>query len=506
MKSNRETPQDPTPVAFYLRRSLDDDEMQRHSLGAQEDILKASAESQFGRYMLIDKYVDSASGTKLDRPELQRMMRDARAGKFNTIFVYRVDRFSRNVKDLNNLVGDLDEWGVALKSATEPFDTSTISGRMMLQILASFAEFEHATIIERTRAGMRRKARKGEWPGGQVPYGYRLVTDVGLVPDDVEAPVVAELYRLYAVERFGGVNVAKELNRRGFRTRSGKRWHNKAVIDLLRRPIYAGLIRWGGVEQEGLHEAIVDVARWQAAQEILKARGEDLTIRLSNRSTFLLTGAIYCSLCGGKMVGLSGRKNGKKHCYYGCTTRQRLGKDQCPQQYVPALPLEASIIQRIRDVIGDKTVFERIVGAAQVKAGQQRPTLDAEIKALDARRAKAERRLDRYFTAFEAGDLDAATCQERVRALKAELADLEAERSAVNRRGAEAEMEPEANLNAFLRRFDHAMKKGAPPSKKKHLVRLLCPRIEVAARNQIDVFFRAPPSLVRLKGALAPLR
>src|SRR5436190_19376130 len=141
------------------------------------------------------KYTDNMTGTTLDRPGLQRALTDARLQRYDVLLVYRVDRLARSVRGLAQVLEDLDKAGVVFRSATEPFDTGTPAGRMMVQMLGVFAEFERATIIDRVIAGMERKAARGGWLGGTIPFGYRRnpETDI-LEPDKTEAAAVPVIF------------------------------------------------------------------------------------------------------------------------------------------------------------------------------------------------------------------------------------------------------------------------------------------------------------------------
>src|SRR5712691_1093125 len=130
------------------------------------------------------------SGATLERPGLRRALAEAEAKRFDLFLVYRVDRLSRSVRGLAQILERLDQAGVLFRSATEPFDTSSSAGRMMVQLLGVFAECERATIVERVIAGLERKAARGEWNGGSAPFGYRLGADGGfLEPEPSEAPI-----------------------------------------------------------------------------------------------------------------------------------------------------------------------------------------------------------------------------------------------------------------------------------------------------------------------------
>ena len=159
-------------VGIYVRRSTDD-EHQPYSIEAQDTRLDAYIGSQPG-WRLTARFPDDASGASTNRPGLAKAMAAARAGLIDVLLVYRVDRFSRNLRDMVMLLDELDSAGVVFRSATEPFDTSTPMGRMLVQMLGMFAQFERDTIIDRVIAGMERKHAKGKWKGGKRPFGYQV--------------------------------------------------------------------------------------------------------------------------------------------------------------------------------------------------------------------------------------------------------------------------------------------------------------------------------------------
>ena len=177
----RDERRQPPRVAFYTRISTDEDH-QKYSLGAQKERLEAFCKAQWDDDWRLHKvYRDTESGTHMNRPGLEEMLYDAEARAFDTLLVFRVDRLSRNVRELAQMVDQLTKNGLALKSVSEPFDTANAAGKMMLQMLGVFAEFEHATIVERTKVGMEKKAKCGRFVGGNVPYGYVLEPEKGLV-------------------------------------------------------------------------------------------------------------------------------------------------------------------------------------------------------------------------------------------------------------------------------------------------------------------------------------
>jgi len=276
-------------VATYTRISTDEDH-QPYSLEAQAERLGAYVKSQ-PDWELTRRFSDQASGASTERPGLKRALAEARAGRFDLLLVYRVDRFSRSVRGLAQLLEDLDAAGVAFRSATEPFDTTTAAGRMMVQMLGVFAEFERATIVDRVIAGMERKAARGGWCGGSRPFGYDVDPQTGyLTPAPTEAPLVPIIFDRYAHGRDGARALAVWLNEAGHRTKAGRPWSHTAVLTVLRNPVYVGKVFFRDALHDGPHPHLVDEKLFSRVQALLSERGEDYSKRASATSPFLLAG------------------------------------------------------------------------------------------------------------------------------------------------------------------------------------------------------------------------
>jgi len=287
----------------HLHPHLDRRGHQPYSLEAQAKRLGAYAESQEG-WRITRRFTDQLAGAILERPGLERALAEAEAKRFDLLLVYRVDRLSRSVRGLAQILERLDQAGVLFRTATEPFDTSTSAGRMTVQMLGVFAEFERATITDRAIAGMERKAARGEWTGGSLPFGYRLAAERRfLVPDPTEAPLVVEVFRRYAERLEGSASIAKWLTDRGYRTKRGKPFNVPAVLTILRNRAYVGEVYFRGRRYPAPHEALVDVALFERSGEILRERGDDASLRRSNKSDYLLTGLVKCARCGKRYVG-----------------------------------------------------------------------------------------------------------------------------------------------------------------------------------------------------------
>jgi site-specific DNA recombinase len=198
-----------TRVCLYTRISTDE-ENQPTSLHSQRERLEAFCKVQEA-WQIIAHEEDRSTGTKLDRPGLQQALELARANKIDLLLVYRVDRLSRKVQQLAQLADELDRLGVVLRSATEPFDTGSAAGRMMLQMLGVFAEFEHATIVDRVSAGIERRAKEGRWATGRLPFGYRRDERKEVIPDERTAPTVRRIFELYTSGQLGTAAIARQL-------------------------------------------------------------------------------------------------------------------------------------------------------------------------------------------------------------------------------------------------------------------------------------------------------
>jgi DNA invertase Pin-like site-specific DNA recombinase len=291
-----------TRVCLYLRISTDEDH-QPTSLRTQRERLERYCQAMED-WHVVHAFDDQASGVTLERPGLTQALGLARERRFDLLLVYRVDRLSRKVRQLAGLAEELDRLDIVLKSATEPFDTGSPAGRMMLQMLGVFAEFEHATIVDRVTAGLERRVREGRWMSGRTPYGYARA-DGSLVPDPVKAPIVRRIYQLYAEGKLGTTAIARQLDAEGAPAPRKHGWSPNALQLILANPAYRGLIRWNAEIHPGLHEPLVDEETFEKAQQILRRRGEDASLRRGNQSDFLLSGLVRCDHCGRAYVGTS---------------------------------------------------------------------------------------------------------------------------------------------------------------------------------------------------------
>ena len=409
-------------VATYTRISTDE-ENQPFSLESQEQRLGAFIQSQDG-WELARQFTDRMSGSTLDRPDLQRALSEARMNRYDLLLVYRLDRLTRSVRGLAQVLEDLDRCKVAFRSATEPFDTATPAGRMMVQMLGVFAEFERATIIDRVVAGMERKAARGGWLGTPVPFGYRHGSgeDRGLVPDENQAPVVALIFDLYTRRHLSSKAIAEWLNEQGYRTRRGRIWSFDSVLTVLHNEAYRGKVLFRGVYHPGVHPPLVDAATFEKARALLNARAKDHARRAGDPSSYLLSGLVTCGGCGRRLIGQIAHGRRARYRYYVCGSRAKFGRDStCGAERLNAEDLEAAVIDALRSTYAEADLLVDAVTVALERANADQPKVAEQMAGVEAEIRRTQESIDRYFAAFESGAMPESLCAPRVTSLQERL-------------------------------------------------------------------------------------
>lgn len=305
--------------AIYTRKSVDERAIRElSSLDNQRDYCSAFIASQGGNGWteLPDRYDDSGwSGGTLDRPALARLRADIAARKVDTVIVYKIDRLSRSLRDFANLVAEFERCGTTFVSVTQSFDTGTAMGRLTLNVLLSFAQFERELTGERLRDYFGAATKRGLWITGKRPFGYQIV-DQRLQIDPIEADVVRYMYRTYP--RIMSIReVANDLNRRGLRNRNGTAWTDQIVHKILRNRIYRGERRG----HEGrMHAPLVTERQWQLVKDTLAAGHHFRRRKNPSALKCLLQGIIVDR--SGRLCSPHGRdRNGHYRYYAECTWR-----------------------------------------------------------------------------------------------------------------------------------------------------------------------------------------
>jgi DNA invertase Pin-like site-specific DNA recombinase len=258
--------------AVYTRKSTDEGlDREFNTLDAQRDACEAYVASQRAEGWLLvqDRYDDGGfTGATLERPALQRLLRDIEADRVDVIVVYKIDRLSRSLMDFAKLVEVMDAHGVTFVSVTQSFNTTTSMGRLTLNILLSFAQFEREVIGERIRDKFAASRARGMWMGGKVPLGYD-VRDRKLIPNEDEAPRVRRVFELF-VETQSGTGTARKLQAEGATSRSGRLLDKGDVYKLLNLRTYVGEVTHKGQVFPGEHPGIVSRELWDQVHAILQ--------------------------------------------------------------------------------------------------------------------------------------------------------------------------------------------------------------------------------------------
>ncbi len=479
-------------VATYTRISTDE-ERQPNSLEAQRVRLDAFVTSQ-PDWQIGRRYEDQFTGTVIDRPALMRLLKDARLGRFDVLLVYRVDRLARSIRGLAQIIDELDQAGVIFRSATEPFDTGTPAGRMMVQMLGVFAEFERALIVERITAGLERKAARGGWCGGQRPYGLNIAADRdSLERNPTEAPLVPVIFERYVNQKAGSSALATWLNEQGYRTKNGRLWSSASVITVLRNRTYLGEIYYRGSWYPAPHEPLIATDLFDSAQAILTERCEDRSRRASNPAEYLLSGRIRCGRCGQAYVGTTAHGRNGRYTYYACFTRARYGTKQCANDRLPAERLEQAVTRRLWKVLDDHDLIDRAITQAYERATRIDEKQQSELAGVQDKLAETRAAMDRYFRAFETGTMPEDTCAPRIASLSEQAKALETRASELA--GLNDDEQPERTTPAeldTLRNKLRAALNDSTPARAKTTLHTMIDGIRVHARDNIEPTFRVP--------------
>jgi DNA invertase Pin-like site-specific DNA recombinase len=377
--------------AIYTRKSSDEGlEKEFNSLDAQREACAAYVLSQkhAGWTALPDLYDDGGlSGGTMERPSLQRLLTDITSGKVQIVVVYKVDRLTRSLADFAKIVDVLDSHGASFVSVTQSFNTTTSMGRLTLNMLLSFAQFEREIAGERIRDKIAASKAKGMWMGGNVPLGYD-VKERKLIVNKAETETVRMIFRRYA--ELGSVRIlAEELSGLGIVSKrrqgaggvlaGGNRFSRGALYTLLQNPIYRGEIGHQGKVYPGQHEAIVEAEYWKLVQDKLAGNRQDRALGATAEEPSLLAGLIVDGE-GHRMTPTHAVKKGRRYRYYVSTallTSTRTHHDKGLR--VPAGDVEALVLDRIRTFFAS----EQNVAETLSIFGLDAPTLRSSLKKAD---------------------------------------------------------------------------------------------------------------------------
>jgi DNA invertase Pin-like site-specific DNA recombinase len=355
--------------AVYTRKSSEEGlDMEFNSLEAQREACEAYIVSQRaeGWTLVPDRYDDGGiSGGTLERPALKRLLADIEAGKLDIVLVYKIDRLSRSMLDFLKLVETFDGRDVTFVSITQSFDTRSPMGRLMLNVLLSFGQFEREVTGERIRDKVAASRKKGKWMGGWTPLGYE-VRDRKLIIHEADAEQVRGIFKRFLVLKSATL-LARELVLKGATNRYGHILDKGVLYKLLNNRVYIGEAVHKGTSYPGEHQAIIDRKLWDQVHDLVKASPRKRAAGARTQTPAILKGLLF-GPDGAAMSPTHTRKGGKLYRYYISQSVIKRGTDACPVRQVPAAEIERIVIEQIRSLLLSPEVIVAIWRAAQ-KAG-----------------------------------------------------------------------------------------------------------------------------------------
>lgn len=310
------------------------------------------------------------TGANIERPALQKLLTHIKEGKINCVVVYKVDRLSRSLLDFAQLLEFFDKNNVVFVSVTQQFNTNTSMGRLTLNILLSFAQFEREIISERTRDKMGAARKRGKWLGGRPPFGYMYdpKEKCKILINPATVDIVRKVFALY-LEKNSALEVAQFMNSVGHRTSSwttksgkiigGTKYSLTRVVYMLKNPAYIGKVKYRGEIYPGTWQAIIDEETWARIQAKLEDHRKERKAYRNSGCGGLLSKVLFCKTCGSAMVHTYVlKKNRRKYRYYYCSNAQKRGQTECAIRYVNAQLLEESVEKSLRGAIRNPATAE----------------------------------------------------------------------------------------------------------------------------------------------------
>lgn len=405
-------------VFLYIRVSTIEQAKEGYSVGAQEERLRAYAKAK--NYTVLKTYIDPGfTGSNMNRPALQEMIRQVELGAADLILVYKLDRLSRSQKDTLYLIEDVFlKNSVDFVSMNESFDTTTPFGRAMIGILSVFAQLEREQIRERTIMGKEERAKEGKWHGGggksRTVKGYDYI-DGQLIINEYEAECVKTIYEEYL--QGNGTNKIFHLVLKKY---PGVTSTETTVRNILTNPIYTGKIKYKDGFYEGEHTPIITSEQYEQTQILMKKRASTSD---PSRKKYLLTGLLYCGHCGARLFGRTGGKlkNGDNVRYYSCYSRQKtrihmIRDENCKKSHEQKDKLEQHIIDEI------KKINMRYIEEYRIGEGSD---VSSKIESLVTETLSIDKQIAKLVDLYSLEDTPIEIIGKKIKTLKEEKAKIE---------------------------------------------------------------------------------
>ena len=502
-------------IAIYCRVSTEEQSENGYSIDEQERLLEEWCKKM--GYVIYKCYSDRGiSGKNIkDRPALKELLSDAKAGKFDMVISWKINRLSRKLEDVLKIVNLLEKNNITFKSYSEPFETDTPAGRMQFQMMALIGEFERGTIAQNVKMGMIAKAKSGNWCGGRV-LGYDLVPNNSpeeekkgknkLEINEKEAEIVRFIFNEYSKGK-GYKAITNKMNKLGYKTKKGNNFSVGSIRDILTNPVYIGEIRYNvrqnwsekrrrninpnPIRVKGKHEAIIDRELWDKVQLILESK-KGKPSRIYD-GEYPLTGILRCPKCGAGMV-ISRTTNTladgtkKRIAYYCCGNWKNKGTSVCNSNTIRVDKANEYVFKKIEELVSNEAVIKAVVkNINKERKDKVKPAkrllgdIDKELEKLDKRKRK-------IFEAYEDDILTKAEFQIRKDELNEKIRILEEEKKPLLNTISEEVSEeiPYEFIKDILMNFSKILNSSVSREQQKKLLHMIISEITMNESREIE--------------------
>ena len=502
-------------IAIYCRVSTEEQSENGYSIDEQERLLEEWCKKM--GYVIYKCYSDRGiSGKNIkDRPALKELLSDAKAGKFDMVISWKINRVSRKLEDVLKIVSLLEKNNITFKSYSEPFETDTPAGRMQFQMMALIGEFERGTIAQNVKMGMIAKAKSGNWCGGRV-LGYDLVPNNSpeeekkgknkLEINEKEAEIVRFIFNEYSKGK-GYKAITNQINKLGYKTKKGNDFSVGSIRDILTNPVYIGEIRYNvrqnwsekrrrninpnPIRVKGKHEAIIDRELWDKVQLILESK-KGKPSRIYD-GEYPLTGILRCPKCGAGMV-ISRTTNTladgskKRIAYYCCGNWKNKGTSVCNSNTIRVDKANEYVFKKIEELVSNEAMIKAVVkNINKERKDKVKPAkrllgdIDKELEKLDKRKRK-------IFEAYEDDILTKEEFQIRKDELNEKIRILEEEKKPLLNTISEdvSEEIPYEFIKDILMNFSKILNSSVSREQQKKLLHMIISEITMNESREID--------------------
>lgn len=502
-------------IAIYCRVSTEEQSENGYSIDEQERLLEEWCKKM--GYVIYKCYSDRGiSGKNIkDRPALKELLSDAKAGKFDMVISWKINRVSRKLEDVLKIVNLLEKNNITFKSYSEPFETDTPAGRMQFQMMALIGEFERGTIAQNVKMGMIAKAKYGNWCGGRV-LGYDLVPNNSpeeekkgknkLEINEKEAEIVRFIFNEYSKGK-GYKAITNKMNKLGYKTKKGNNFSVGSIRDILTNPVYIGEIRYNvrqnwsekrrrninpnPIRVKGKHEAIIDRELWDKVQLILESK-KGKPSRIYD-GEYPLTGILRCPKCGAGMV-ISRTTNTladgtkKRIAYYCCGNWKNKGTSVCNSNTIRVDKANEHVFKKIEELVSNEAMIKAVVkNINKERKDKVKPAkrllgdIDKELEKLDKRKRK-------IFEAYEDDIITKEEFQIRKDELNEKIRNLEEEKKPLLKTISEdiSEEIPYEFIKDILMNFSKILNSSVSREQQKKLLHMIISEITMNESREID--------------------